>query len=53
MVKGLDTFRAAFAGYSDRYVLIGGVAASLTLEEVGIEFRATRDLDSAHHRSLG
>ncbi|KPN87678.1 nucleotidyl transferase AbiEii/AbiGii toxin family protein [Pseudomonas nunensis] len=45
MVKGLDTFRAAFAGYVDRYVLIGGVAASLTLEEAGITFRATRDLD--------
>lgn len=45
MVKGLDTFRAAFAEHADRYVLIGGVAASLTLEEAGIEFRATRDLD--------
>lgn len=45
MVKGLDTFRGAFAGHADRYVLIGGVAASLTLEEAGIEFRATRDLD--------
>ncbi|MBV4523639.1 hypothetical protein KVG88_26590 [Pseudomonas sp. SWRI74] len=45
MVKGLDTFREAFAGHADRYVLIGGVAASLTLEEAGIEFRSTRDLD--------
>jgi hypothetical protein len=45
MVKGLDTFREAFAGHADRYVLIGGVAASLTLEEAGIEFRTTRDLD--------
>lgn len=41
MVKGLDTFRGAFAGYTDRYVLIGGVAASLTLEDAGITFRAT------------
>lgn len=45
MVKGLDTFREAFAGCVDQYVLIGGVAASLTLEEAGITFRATRDLD--------
>ncbi|MGV8890518.1 MAG: hypothetical protein ACOH2P_21315 [Pseudomonas sp.] len=37
MVKGLDTFRGAFAGHADRYVLIGGVAASLALEEAGIE----------------
>ncbi|KII32681.1 MULTISPECIES: hypothetical protein [Pseudomonas] len=45
MVKGLDTFREAFAGHAERYVLIGGVAASLALEEAGIEFRSTRDLD--------
>jgi hypothetical protein len=45
MVKGLDTFREAFAGHAGRYVLIGGVAARLTLEEAGIEFRVTRDLD--------
>jgi hypothetical protein len=45
MVKGLDAFREAFAGFADRYILIGGVAASLSLENAGIEFRATRDLD--------
>ena len=45
MIHGLDTFRAHFAHYADRYVLIGGVAASLAMEEAGLDFRATKDLD--------
>lgn len=45
MVKGLEVFRRHFAQYTDRYVLIGGVAASLAMEEAGLDFRATRDLD--------
>lgn len=49
MVKGLDTFAAFFAGDEARYVLIGGVATQLVLEEAGLPVRATRDLDI--HRS--
>jgi hypothetical protein len=45
MVRGLEIFRSHFAQYTDRYVLIGGVAASLAMEEAGLDFRATRDLD--------
>lgn len=45
MVTGLDRFREHFAGYSDRYVLIGGTAATVTMEEAGLAFRATKDLD--------
>ena len=45
MVKGLDTFAAYFAEDEDQYVLIGGVATYLALEEAGLEPRATRDLD--------
>lgn len=45
MIKGLDIFRQHFAQYTDRYVLIGGVAASLAMEEAGLEFRATKDID--------
>jgi hypothetical protein len=45
MVKGLDRFKEHFAGYTDRYVLIGGTASSLSMEELGGEFRATKDLD--------
>ena len=45
MVIGLDTFAAHFAAYQDRYVLIGGAAAWLILDEAGIDPRATKDLD--------
>lgn len=45
MVRGLDIFRRHFADFTDRYVLIGGVAATLAMEEVGLNFRATKDLD--------
>ncbi len=49
MVKGLDIFREWFAQYPDQYFLIGGTAASLTMEEAGLEFRATKDLDVVLH----
>jgi hypothetical protein len=49
MVRGLDLFRESFAAVSDQYVLIGGTAASLAMEEVGLEFRATKDLDIVLH----
>ncbi|MCK9275213.1 MAG: hypothetical protein M0P57_08990 [Syntrophales bacterium] len=45
MVVGLDKFSAHFAGYQDRYVLIGGAAAWIVLNEAGINPRATKDLD--------
>ena len=45
MVRGLDKFRDHFQGYEENYVLIGGTAGSLAMEEVGLEFRVTMDLD--------
>ena len=45
MVRGLDIFRQWFAPFANQYVLIGGTAASLTMEEAGLPFRATKDLD--------
>lgn len=45
MVLGLDKFAEHFAGYQDRYVLIGGVAAWLVLDDAGLVPRATKDLD--------
>ena len=45
MVKGLNIFREHFKGFEDRYVLIGGTASSIIMEEAGAEFRATKDLD--------
>ena len=49
MVKGLDVFREYFARHADQFVLIGGTAATLAMEEAGLEFRATKDLDIALH----
>jgi len=45
MVKGLDTFREHFKDFQGSYVLIGGVACYLIMEEAGVDFRATKDLD--------
>jgi len=45
MVTGVDRFRAHFDGYDSQYVLIGGAACELLMDEVGLDFRATKDLD--------
>lgn len=45
MVRGLDVFREHFSGYQAHYVLIGGAACYLQMNEAGLAFRATKDLD--------
>jgi hypothetical protein len=45
MVRGLARFRTHFEHYNDRYVLIGGTACALAMQDLGLEFRATKDLD--------
>lgn len=45
MVAGVDRFRAHFSGHEHQYVLIGGAACELIMEEAGLDFRATKDLD--------
>jgi hypothetical protein len=45
MVVGLDRFRTHFADFADQYVLIGGTATFLVLDEAGLDARMTRDLD--------
>lgn len=47
MVKGFDRFRDHFAGADAQYVLIGGAACEVLLEEAGLEARLTKDLDIA------
>ena len=49
MVRGLDLFREAFAAHAHQYVLIGGTAATLAMEDAGLAFRATKDLDVVLH----
>lgn len=45
MVKGLKLFTDYFYDYQDSYVLIGGAAADIWLENSNLPFRLTRDLD--------
>ena len=45
MVRGIDRFKVHFEGFNEHYVLIGGAACYLAMEEVGLKFRATKDLD--------
>ena len=45
MVNGLYKFRDFFQSHTDKYVLIGGAACSIVFDEIGEDFRATKDLD--------
>lgn len=45
MVAGVKRFRDHFAGHEEQYVLIGGAACELVMDDVGLDFRATKDLD--------
>jgi len=45
MVIGLNEFQKHFSLYKNQYVLIGGTACSLLLENSGLDFRSTKDLD--------
>lgn len=45
MVRGLKLFTQRFAQYSGSYVLIGGSACDVLMDEAGLAFRATKDLD--------
>jgi hypothetical protein len=49
VVTGLELFKAWFADHAKQYVLIGGTAATLTMEAAGLSFRATKDLDIVLH----
>ena len=46
MIRGLDHFRERFKDYADDFILVGGVASYLLLEEAGAgRIRPTQDLD--------
>jgi hypothetical protein len=44
-MRGLDLFQERFAAFGDSYALIGGAACHLIFEDLGLPFRATKDLD--------
>lgn len=45
MVKGLDVFINYFKEFSQNYVIIGGTACDLIIDEAGFYPRATKDID--------
>lgn len=45
MVKGLEKFKEHFARFEDNYVIIGGTACDVTLQNTDMRPRATDDID--------
>lgn len=45
VVRGIEAFSRAMAAHAGSYVLIGGGACSILFDEVGDDFRLTKDLD--------
>lgn len=45
MVRGLETFKQYFHEYTDNYIIIGGTACDVIIDEAGFEARATKDID--------
>lgn len=44
-ISGWIKFKEVFQGFDANYVLIGGVACTVLLNELGIDFRPTKDFD--------
>ena len=45
MVKGIEQFKAYFAAFPDNYIIIGGTACDMIIEDEGLVARATKDID--------
>lgn len=45
MVNGFLKFKEKFQGYENQYVIIGGTACDLIMENEELPFRATKDID--------
>ncbi len=45
MAAGIGVFRDHFSDYTEQYVLIGGMACDILLNEAGLDFRMTKDVD--------
>ncbi|MEN6372479.1 MAG: hypothetical protein ABFD64_10765 [Armatimonadota bacterium] len=44
-MRGIDIFKRYFEVFDRAFVVIGGTASTLLLDEVGLGFRATKDVD--------
>ncbi len=45
MVRGIDTFREYFKQHAGSYIIIGGTALDIQMEDAGFRPRATKDID--------
>lgn len=45
MVRGLNIFKKYFGAYPDNYVIIGGTACDIIIEDAGLTTRVTKDID--------
>ena len=45
MVNGFRKFKERFQGFENQYVIIGGTACDLIMENEELPFRATKDID--------
>src|SRR5665213_1334632 len=45
MVRGLDTYKKYFEAFPENYVIIGGTACDVIIEDAGFIPRATKDID--------
>ncbi|MBI9068971.1 MAG: hypothetical protein JEZ09_16865 [Salinivirgaceae bacterium] len=45
MVKGLDLFKEYFAAFPNNYLIIGGTARDIIMEDAGFEPKGTKDID--------
>ena len=45
MAIGIDIFKERFSSFTNQYVLIGGMACELLMNEADLDFRTTKDFD--------
>lgn len=45
MIRGIENFREWFRGYEEQYVIISGTACDLLMDDAGLSFRVTKDID--------
>jgi hypothetical protein len=45
MVSGIEIFKEHFKNHTDKFILIGGTACDIAMSQMGLDFRATKDLD--------
>lgn len=45
MILGIDKFKEWFHGFENSYTIIGGTACDLLMNEEGLGFRGTKDID--------